>query len=235
MKTQKLIRRRNSLLAVVLFCLLAPSALSAADVDSVTAPRFTLRSARSLQSAQTHSNSYLDSYLQYGFRIGTDINLGNKQISARDYMDGLFSGTFGFYARGGYEFIFGELGLNYMFYRGTYDVQVVDSVTIENEIVESRYLQIPISVVGYWQPTDHFALVPKVGIIYQPLLQVTENDAGYGKHNFTKHQCLLQAGIGIRYKFITFDVAYKKAFKPFFSDRTSLKQSFLHISVGVQF
>lgn len=235
MKARKLILLRNSALIVLALCLFAPLSLSAAGSDSVPAPRSVLGTARSFQKAQAHSNSYLDPYLQYGFRIGTDINLSNKQLSDRDRMDGLFSGTFGFYARGGYEFIFGELGLNYMFYRGTYDTQVSDSVTISNEIVESRYLQVPISVVGYWAATDHFALIPKAGIIYQPLLQVTENDIGYGKHNFTKHQCLFHAGLGIRYKFITFDVAYKKALKPFFSDRTSVKQSFLHISVGVQF
>lgn len=216
-------------MALVIFLMMSSSAIMAGNSDSLPAPR------QSFGLQSTNIRSDLAPYLQYGFRIGTDFNISDRQISEWDHLDGLFTATFGFYARGGYRFIFGEIGLHYMFYKGTYTACREDMQPIGTETVESRYLQIPISVVGYWEATRIFALIPKVGITYQPLLQVTRNDIGYSKKNFARNQCLLHAGIGFKVKFLTVDVAYKYALKPFFSNKESTKQSFINLSLGFQF
>lgn len=184
---------------------------------------------------QTDLSGEIGRYLQAGFRLGTDFLLTDRQISDHDYLENFLSGTFGFYARGGYEFIFGEIGLNYMFYKGYYQISDLNMDPLTAETVESRYLQIPISVVGYWQATKTFALIPKVGITYQPLIHVSKNDINYNKHTLTPHQFLYSAGVGIKLKFFTVEVAYKGAMKPFFTQKESVKQSFINLMVGFQF
>ena len=213
-----------------LCCLLFITSIKGSERDSLF--RF---SPTPMLETQTNISGEIGRYLQAGFRLGTDFLLTNRQISDYDYLENFLSGTFGFYARGGYEFIFGEIGLNYMFYKGFYKISDMNLDPLTAETVESRYLQIPISVVGYWQATPTFALIPKVGITYQPLIHVTKNDVDYNKHTLTRHQFLYSAGVGIKLKFFTVDVAYKRAMKPFFSQKESVKQSFINLMVGFQF
>lgn len=189
------------------------------------------------QSSLSIQNQGLDDYLQYGFHLGTDLTVSTRQLSDYDKLENLLSGTFGFFVRGGYRYIFGELGFNYMFYKGYYDVKTLELKPLGVETVESRYLQIPLKVVGYLPVGQKkvCAFMPHVGIMYQPLIHVTKNDINYGKHNLTRHQFLYQAGLGFRAKFFNVEVAWKKAIKPFYSDRESVKQSYVNIMVGFQF
>lgn len=182
-------------------------------------------------------NGELDSYLQYGFHLGTDLMLSGRQLSSFDNLENLLSGIFGFFVRGGYQYIFGELGFHYMFFKGYYNVSTLDGIPLGAETVESRYLQIPFKIVGYIPvgKRNMCAFLPHVGISYQPLIHVTTNDINYGKHNLTPHQFLYQAGLGFRVKFFNVEVAWKKSIKPFYCDRTSLKPSYLNILVGFQF
>src|SRR5574344_1777894 len=108
--------------------------------------------------------------LQYGFRLGTDLSLTSKQLSEFDHLNGLFSGTFGFFIRGGYKYMYGELGLYYMCFKGRYDAySLIDKELIGTETVESRYLQIPIKAVGQIDVQRKRYFLPNIGIIYQPL------------------------------------------------------------------
>lgn len=189
-----------------------------------------------LTTTQTNLKGEIGQYLHFGFRLGTDFTLSKRQVSNTDKLVNFTSATFGFYVRGGYRFIFGELGLHYMFYKGFYRITDDTQTNIlAEEQVESRYLQIPFKVVGYWEATPNFALVPQVGITYQPLIHVSKNDINYNKKTLTPHQFLYSAGLGFKIKFVTLEVSYKKAIKPFFKDRDSEKQSFLNLMIGVQF
>lgn len=211
------------------------SALHATNGDSLR-HALPIPSPMSGQKIQLQ-NKELETYLHIGFRLGTDFVISNRQLSNFDKLENVFSGTFGFFARGGYQHVFGELGLQYMFFKGHYEAYTLDSVFMGRETVESRYLQIPLRVIGYFPVGQRkiVALMPHIGIMYQPLIHVTNNDIKYSKHNLMQHQFLYQAGFGCRIKFFTVEVAWKRAIRPFFQDRTSVKQSYINLMVGFQF
>ena len=226
---------RNRVLTLVFVLTAAFSALHATNGDSLKRA-LPLPSPMGRQEIQLQ-NKELENYLHIGFRLGTDFVISNRQLSNFDKLESVFSGTFGFFARGGYQYVFGELGLQYMFFKGHYEAYTLDSVFMGRETVESRYLQIPLRVLGYFPVGQRkiVALMPHIGIMYQPLIHVTNNDIKYSKHNLMQHQFLYQAGFGCRIKFFTVEVAYKRAIRPFFQDRTSVKQSFINVMVGFQF
>ncbi|MBO4645448.1 MAG: hypothetical protein J5642_02920 [Bacteroidales bacterium] len=180
------------------------------------------------------SDNPLENYFQYGFHLGTDIVLGTRQLSDYDNLKTVLSGTFGFFARGGYKYIFGELGLNYMFYKGRYEVRGENDLFLGEETVESRYLQIPLKVVGRIPVGKICAFLPQAGAAYQPLIHVTKNDIGYGKKNLMQHQFYYQAGLAFQVKFFMVELSYKHAIRPFYSNKSSVKQSYVNIMIGVQ-
>lgn len=221
---------------IIIFLILFTTAVGAfaTERDSLKSCLFPSPLPQKISAIQSQE---LDDYLQYGFRLGTDFTISSRQLSDYDKLENLLSGTFGFFIRGGYRFIYGELGFNYMFYKGYYDAYTLDNKPLGKETVESRYFQIPFKVVGNLIFGKHkvCAFMPHVGIMYQPLIHVSTNDINYSKNNLTKHQFLYQAGLGFRVKFFNVEVAWKKAIKPFYSDRESVKQSYINVMVGFQF
>jgi hypothetical protein len=222
---------KNRLIAILALACLSFGTARASETDSVApapTPAPTLKAT---------AGSPLEQFLHYGFHIGTDFLLGTRELSDYDHLDRTLSGTFGLFVRGGYRFIFAEVGLNYMFFKGNYEAKTFDFISIGKETVESRYLQIPVKAVGYIPlgKQQVCALMPNVGIIYQPLIHFTKNDIRYGKNNLMEHQFLLHAGLGFRFKFFNVEVAYKKSLRPFYSDRESVKPSYLALMVGFQF
>ncbi len=225
---------RNRALTLLILLAMACSSLYATHGD--TLKRMPLPSPMSGQEIQLQ-NKDLENYLHLGFRLGTDFVISNRQLSDFDKLESVFSGTFGFFARGGYQYVFGELGFQYMFFKGHYHAFTLDSIPMGSETVESRYLQIPFRVLGYFPVGQRkiVALMPHIGIMYQPLIHVTKNDIKYSKNNLMQHQFLYQAGFGVRIKFLTVEVAWKRAIRPFFQDRTSVKQSYINLMIGFQF
>ena len=225
--------RNRALLFLLILTALCP-ALRADGGDSLK--RMPLPSPMIGQEIQLQ-NKDLENYLHLGFRLGTDFVISNRQLSDFDKLESVFSGTFGFFARGGYQYVFGELGFQYMFFKGHYHAFTLDSIPMGSETVESRYLQIPFRVLGYFPVGQRkiVALMPHIGIMYQPLIHVSKNDIKYSKNNLMQHQFLYQAGFGVRIKFLTVEVAWKRAIRPYFQDRTSVKQSYINLMIGFQF
>lgn len=219
-------RNKSILLLVCLAAVLLPC--SASDRDTLI--------FRNIQTMTVTANdeSDLDNFLQYGIHIGTDLNLTSKWVSERDHMKSHLSAMFGFYIRGGYKFIFGETGLEYTFHKSKYETWTFEGMLSGAETVESRYLQIPVKVVGLIKAGKNCAFLPYAGVVYKPLIHCSKNDIGYGKATLTRHQCQLSAGLDFRIKFVVVGVGYKYNLKPFFSDRKSVKQQFLAITLGVQ-
>lgn len=220
--------KRLSFFIFIIFILHANSCLSN-DATSSYAPPTTLHTLRLSSTDDWHQ------YVQLGFRISSDILISSKKLSSTDRIKSFFSGSFGFYARGGYKFIFGELGLQYSFHKGNYEIIDGLQQVLSPERVETRYLQIPLKVVGRFPLGKIFALMPNAGIIYSPLIHVSKNDIDYTKKVITQHQFIVTAGLEASIKFITIGVDYRYCLKPFFSDRTSQKTSFVNISLGIQF
>jgi len=190
----------------------------------------------SLYSQQLFDNFSLQrrelSWMQLGFRIGYNISL-TDQYSPTDEMKNLFSAEFGAFARFG-KYVYAEVGIGYLFHKGHYTSNF-PIPPVSNEIVETRFLQIPLKAVGYIPLKEKFAIFPAVGVLYQPLIQVSENYIGYSKKNITNHQFLFTASLGVRISYFTLEVAYRKSITPFFSDRTSGKPSYISIMAGFMF
>lgn len=179
----------------------------------------------------SYKNSWSEvNWYQYGFRVGLNFSL-NSEYSATDQLDKMLSAEFQGFVRFG-KIIYAEIGLGYMFQKGTYEVPFGDNLTEER--IETRYLQIPLKAVAYLPLSQKVAFTPNLGVIYQPLIQVTKNTIGYSKDNISKNPLLFTAGIGLKIHFVTVDVAYQKSFTSFFSDRTSTKPDFINVKLGFQ-
>ena len=128
--------RNKILLLLALFAF--SLTLSANEGDSL---RF---DSRSTPKKSLEITNDLDVYLQYGFHIGTDIPLDSRYLSGYDHLNGILTGSFGFYVRGGYTYIFGEVGLEYMFYKGRYEARnTVSNILIGTETVKAAICRSP--------------------------------------------------------------------------------------------
>lgn len=174
------------------------------------------------------------SIVQFGVRVGVNVKVGDFKYSARDLLKRLSSAEFGAFVRVG-KHVYVETGLSYMFHKGTYSSVISDTLAPVTERVETRYLQVPLKLVGYIPLGKQFALLPHAGVIYQPLIGVTKNDIGFKKENISQHQLLFSGGIGAKLSFVLVEVAYKRSFFSFFSDRKSANPSFIAFTLGVQF
>lgn len=171
------------------------------------------------------------SWLQYGFKIGANLGI-TSQYSETDKLKKLISAEFGAYARFG-KHVYGEIGFGYTFHKGTYECPEMPAIE-SSERVESRFLQIPVKAVGHIVLGKKIALQPNLGILYQPLIQVTKNEINYNKNTISRHQLLWTAGLGVKIHFVTVDLAYKKNFTPFFSQKKSAKPDYFNIQLGFQ-
>lgn len=219
-------RNKRTLIIALLAFLLLPC--TAADHDSLV-----MHSART-QTAAASDEGSLEDFLQYGIHIGTDINLTSKWLSEYDHIKTHLGAMFGAYVRGGYKFIFAETGLEYTFHKCHYETWNTEGLRTGAETVESRYLQVPVKVVGLVKAGNICAFLPYAGIVYKPLIHCSKNDIGYGKATLTRHQCQVTAGLDFRIKFVMVGVGYRYNLLPAFSDRKSIRQQFLSITLGVQ-
>lgn len=186
--------------------------------------------------AQKYFNKYEVNWCQWGFQIGANFtnkhNLTTDLNSEPQYkLHGLFCGEFGAYFRAG-KYVFGEIGLGYQFQK----TKFLTSYDYFNEIsvVELRYLQIPVKAVGYLPVSDLIALTAHAGVIYQPLIQITDNLINITKRNVRHNMWYFTTGLGIKIHFITIDFAYRKAISSYFSTIPSSKDSYFTVQIGVQ-
>lgn len=219
--------RNKTILFIALMAILLPC--TAAVPDSIP-PLCNVPAAH----AATAIDGDLEDYLQYGIHIGSDINLSSRHLSDRDHIKSHLSAMFGAYVRGGYKYIFAESGLEYTFHKCRYDAWDAEGVHLETETVESRYLQVPLKIMGQVKAGKILAFLPYAGIVYKPLIHCSKNDLNYGKATLTRHQCQVIAGLDFRIKFVMVGLVYRYNLLPAFSDRKSIRQQFLSITLGVQ-
>lgn len=216
----------------ILTCILLTALLSTVSANNRDTVFF--RNTLLHTSLLSPEKGELEDYLQYGFRIGTDINLTSKWVSDLDHQKRHLAAQFGFYVRGGYKFIFAETGLEYTFHKCFYETWTPEKQPSGSETVESRYLQIPLKAVGLIKAGKTCAFLPYAGVVYKPLIHCSKNDINYGKATLARHQVQLTAGLELRIKFVTIGAGYRYNLMPFFSDRKSVRQQFLSINLGVQ-
>lgn len=174
-------------------------------------------------------------WYQVGFKIGANMPVVRDYSIDGDYLQGLGSADFNAFFRAG-KYIYGEVGLGYTFLKGTYSKSDASGTPqYENELVETRYLQIPVKIVGYLPLGKTLALMPHVGIIYQPLLHVTDNEINFSKTTIDKNMTLLTTGLDLKIGFIVFGANYRYSFRNFFKDKDGKTPQFVNICAGFQF
>jgi hypothetical protein len=171
-------------------------------------------------------------WYQLGFRVSTQIPLV-RAYSYEDYLSNVRTPHFGLYFRAG-KYVYGEIGLGYQYFKGRYEVNLHNGETI-NDLVETRYLVIPVKAVGDVPIAKKISFMPQVGILYEPLLKVTENILGYDKNNIESQWVLLTAGFDFRFGFITVGADYRYSFQHFFKNKLGRKPQFAGITLGVIF
>ena len=173
-----------------------------------------------------------ENWYQLGFKIGTQFPIVHD-YSDVDYLTGTRTVHFGGYFRAG-KYVFGEIGFGYQYFKNRFKVTLPDGSVID-DLVENRYLVIPVKAVGDVRITKKISFMPHVGISYQPLLKVTENILGYSKENIEKHWVLLTTGFDMRFGFITLGVDYRYSFQHFFPNKEGKHPQYIGISAGVIF
>lgn len=176
-------------------------------------------------------------WYQAGFKISTNF-LTNRDYSVQgDYINGLVNADFGFFFRAG-KYVYGEVGLGYAFYKGDFSNEA-EGFSMER--VETRHLQIPVKIVGDVPMGRSSDFLPFVGIIYQPLLQVTDNNCGYtkkpteGGKMIEKNMTLLTAGFDFKFGPIVLGVNYRYGLQTFFRNIDGKHPQYVNICAGFQF
>lgn len=182
--------------------------------------------------ATTVASAQRQKWYQIGFKIGTQFPIAHNYTDV-DYLTGTRTVHFGGYFRAG-KYVYGEIGFGYQYFKNRFRVTLPDGST-PDDLVENRYLVIPIKVVGDVQITEKISFMPQVGISYQPLLKVTENTLGYSKENIEKNWTLLTAGFDMKFGFITLGVDYRYSFQHFFRNKEGQRPQYIGISAGVTF
>ena len=116
--------------------------------------------------ATTVASAQRQKWYQIGFKIGTQFPIAHNYTDV-DYLTGTRTVHFGGYFRAG-KYVYGEIGFGYQYFKNRFRVTLPDGST-PDDLVENRYLVIPVKVVGDVRITDKISFMPQVGISYQPL------------------------------------------------------------------
>lgn len=170
-------------------------------------------------------------WYQYGFRLGTSFSISRTYSIEHHELSGLFVGEFGAYFRAG-KHVYGEIGLGYAFYKCNFSNRYQG---YSDERVETRHLQIPIKAVGHVPIRKVSAFQPYLGIVYQPILKITENNIGFDKESLNTQQVFLTTGFDFKFGPITLGANYQCSFRNYFRNIAGKKPQFIGISAGLQF
>lgn len=174
---------------------------------------------------------FAQNWYQVGFKIGTSFPISRNYSLEGDRLTGLLDGEFNVFFRAG-KIIYGEVGIGYAFYKGDF---TNDNVGFSNVRVETRHLQLPVKAVANLKLGKSVTFLPFVGIIYQPVLKVTDNGIGYDKKSINTNQTLLTGGIDLKFGPIILGANYRCSLKPFFRYKEGAKFQYINICAGFQF
>lgn len=175
-----------------------------------------------------------DHWYQYGFKIGTSFPITRDYSFSGDYLSGLRNADFGVFFRAG-KYVYGEIGFGYVFYKGDYNFYISDTTTLFRDVrVTAHCLQIPVKVVGNVELSKTVSFLPHAGIIYQPLLKVSDNNINYNKKTLTNNTVLVTAGFDLKFGPIVLGVNYRYSIQNFFQNKEGKHPQYINICAGVQ-
>ena len=204
--------------------------LCAEEIDSLKIIPHIAQSVPLALSSPKENNSLF----RFGLRIGCNLpfskNIG-EDLTASKILSAEFSG----FVKIG-KYVFADIGLGYAFQKNRFAI-ISDSTDYGqfDDIMEFRYLQIPIRVTGDIPLGKKVSFQPHAGIIYQPLIQVTSNVLGLNKGSMNKHPFLFTGGIGIKVYFVTLDLSYRYFFQTYLKNSHIKKPSCFNITIGFQY
>jgi len=171
-------------------------------------------------------------WYQLGFKISSKVPLV-RSYSQNDYASSVRSLQFGGFFRAG-KYVYGEIGIGYEYLKG-YFIHATEVGEKLEDLVECRYLVIPIKAVCDVPITKTISFMPYAGILYNPLLKVTENNLGYSKNNIENHWTQFTTGFDLRLKFVVIGVDYRLSFQRFFQNQDGRLPQFVGFNAGVVF
>lgn len=175
-----------------------------------------------------------DNWYQYGIKIGTSFPTARAYSFDGDYLSGSGNADFGVFFRAG-RYVFGEVGFGYSFLKGVYDYYIVDTVTLyRDKSVTTHYLQIPVKVVGNVPISKTVTFLPHAGIIYQPLVKITDNSIGFSKKTLNTNQVFVTGGFDFKLGPILLGVNYRYSIQNFFRNKDGKHPQFVNICAGIQ-
>lgn len=171
-------------------------------------------------------------WYQLGIKVGTQIPLV-RQYSDDDYLVTLRTPQVAFFFRAG-MYVYGEVGIGYQYFRSRFEATQPNGEVL-SDFVETRYLVLPFKAVGDVPITKKISFMPFVGVLYQPLLHVSENLLGYSKKNIENHWALLTTGFDFKFGFISLGVDYRYSFQNYFKNKDGKKPQYIGITVAAVF
>lgn len=179
----------------------------------------------------TLSTAFSQKWYQIGFKISTSFLLNRDYSNEGDYINGLMDADFGLFFRAG-KYVYGEVGLGYAFYKGDYSNELLGYRDVR---VETRHLQLPVKIVGNVEFGRVSSFLPFVGIIYQPIIQVTDNEINFDKNTLNKNKTLLTTGFDFKFGPIVLGVNYRYGLMNFFQNKEGKHPQYINICAGFQF
>ncbi len=175
-----------------------------------------------------------DRWYQYGFKVGTNFPINREYSYEGDYLSGLRNAEFDAFFRAG-KYVFGEVGFGYTFFKGEYDLPKTDTSYIySDEKVVTHHLRIPVKVVGNVPISRSVTFLPHVGVIYQPLVKVKDNNINFSKKNLTTQVVLFTTGFDFKFGPILLGVNYRYSFQRFFQNKDGKHPQYISICAGLQ-
>ncbi len=173
-------------------------------------------------------------WCQYGLKVGTSFPTNRNYSVDGDLLQALSTADFGLFFRAG-QFVYGEVGIGYTFLKGNYGKQAGNGDYLFNGIyVATHHLQIPVKLVGNIPVGRSSAFLPHAGIIYQPLLKVSENSIGFSKSTLSCNPVLLTAGLDLRFGPIVLGASYRYSLHTFFQNKEGKHPRYINICAGIQ-
>ncbi len=174
-------------------------------------------------------------WCQYGIKVGTSFPTNRNYSVDGDVLQALSTADFGLFFRAG-KFVYGEVGFGYTFLKGNYGMRLENGDTLFNgRYVATHHLQIPVKLVGNIPMGRASAFLPHAGIIWQPLLKVTQNSIGYSKNTLTCNPVLLTAGFDLKFGPIVLGTSYRYSLHTFFQNKAGKHPQYINICAGIQF
>jgi hypothetical protein len=173
---------------------------------------------------------------QFGLKIETNFTLERNYANDGTTLDGLVNPDAYLFFRGG-KFIYGEIGFGYNFFKGDFSRLNPDGITyaFQNETVKLHSLMIPIKLMGYIPLGKVVAIEPYVGVIYQPLISISNNSIDFSKKTLEQNMLFANAGLDFKFGPIVIGASYKYGLNTFFASKEGKKPQFVNVCVGFQF